>query len=73
MVWDRAYRLRYNKGQCHMDLVTYGAVGESRVDSCMGYEFVHLAGSSVKHNDCHAAFVYSYQNARVWPSDNFEE
>ena len=28
-VFDRSYRLRYNKGQNHLDIVTYGMAGES--------------------------------------------
>ena len=29
MVFDRSYRLRYNKGQNHLDFVTYGVVGKA--------------------------------------------
>lgn len=30
-VFDRSYRLRHSKGQTHLDLVTYGTVGELNI------------------------------------------
>ncbi len=39
LVWDRCYRLRYHKSQCHLDNVTYGVVGNYSY-SCLCIVFI---------------------------------
>ena len=34
-IYDRSYRLRHNKGQCHLDVVTYPTVGAGAVTGAL--------------------------------------
>ena len=50
-IYDRSYRLRYNKSQCHLDLVTYQMAGAGAVAGALlapvSREMGALYGSSV--------------------------
>lgn len=44
-VFDRSYRLRYNKGQVHMDFVTYGVVGSGAVAGALTTSTMRATGA----------------------------